>query len=344
MRVMDSHLHLWSPDVLEYAWLEGPLAFEFAALELQTSRVAGATGEAAVFVQAECVPEQFLDEVRWVSGLAASAGVHAIVAGARLDRGGDTLQHLQALARYPLVRGVRHLLQDEPAGTAMSETFLDGARVLAQRGWTFDACVRADQLPDVRALADALPDLRIALDHMGKPSVGTASEPTVPSAEWARNLDDLAQRPNVFCKLSGLPAEAGGDWSADQMRPFLDAAAAAFGPERLMWGSDWPVSAIGPAEPGDPHAPADGAPTYQYTARSRWAHVVADWARDRDHDVDAILWANAARFYGIDSRAGGRGLRAVSDVVERERALDDIDLLADRTPRRGFFARLFRWE
>ncbi|WP_341977283.1 amidohydrolase family protein [Microbacterium sp. LTA6] len=307
MRVLDSHLHLWRPDLLEYTWLEGPLAFEFAALELEHARIEGATEVGAVFVQAECVEAQFLDEVRWVTGLAREAGVKAIVAGARLDEGASTTAHLEALAEFGLVVGVRHLLQGERDGLAATPAFIAGARALAAREWTFDACVRAAQLPDITALAAAVPELRVVLDHVGKPAVGMASAPLAPSAQWVSDLTALAQHPNVYCKLSGLPGEAGGDWDAAQVAPFLDAAAAAFGPERLMWGSDWPVSVIGPAEPGDPHAPADGAPTYQPTARTRWAQTVVAWATSRGHDVDAILWANAARFYGIDSapRRGG---------------------------------------
>lgn len=300
MRVLDSHLHLWDPEVLDYPWLEGPLAFLFGETELDHARIGGASQEGAVFVQADCVQEQYLDEVRWVTALAPKTGVRGIVAGARLDRGAETAAHLAALAEHELVVGVRHLLQGEPAGLAVSAGFLAGARELAARGWTFDACVRgARQLADVAGLARSVPDLRIVLDHLGKPAIGTAGAPIAPGEEWLTGIAELARHQRVHCKLSGLPAEAGGDWSAAQVGPFLDAVADAFGPERLMWGSDWPVSVIGPAEPGDPHAPEDGSPTYQYTARTRWAEAVAEWASRRGFDVDAILWGNARRFYAI---------------------------------------------
>ena len=80
------------------------------------------------------------------------------------------------------------------------------------------------------------------------------------------------------------------------------AAADAFGVERLLWGSDWPVSVIGPPEAGDPYANDDGAPMYQPTARSRWADAVIAWADRRGHDVDAILWRNAEEFYRVGER------------------------------------------
>ncbi len=303
MRVLDSHLHLWSPSTLTYTWLEGPLAWEFAALEIEHSPIDVATVEKSVFVQAGTIEDDFLAEVRWVVEQADEVGVVGIVAGARLDRGTDTTAHLEGLAAEPLVVGVRHDLQIEPDGLAVSAAFVTGARELAARGWTFDACVRAAQLPEIARLAGAVPELRIVLDHLGKPEVGTADAPVVPTMEWVRDLDDLARHPNTWCKLSGLPAEAGGDWSAEQLHPFLDAAADAFGVEQLMWGSDWPVSVIGPAEEGDPYAPEDGSPTYQPTARSRWADAVIAWAERRGHDVDAIMWRNAEAFYRVGRRS-----------------------------------------
>lgn len=299
MRILDSHLHLWDPALLRYAWLEGALAWRFAERELEHAPLDAAAEERSVFIQAECAEEQFLDEVEWVEGIAARVGVVGIVAGARLDRGTDTTMQLEGLAAHPLVVGVRHNLQQEDDGVAVSAEFVTGAREVAARGWSFDACISATQLPDVARLAGAIPDLRIVLDHLGKPEVGTADAPIAPSTEWVRDLDEFARHPLAFGKLSGLPAESKGNWSARQLEPFLDVAAEAFGPDRLMWGSDWPVSVIGPAEAGDPHAPEDGADTYQPTARSRWADAVISWAERRGHDVDAIMSANAERFYRV---------------------------------------------
>lgn len=313
MRVLDSHLHLWDPEVLHYTWLEGPLAWRFADTEIEHSRVSRATTETAVFVQAETVEDDFLDEVRWVAGQASAIGVVGIVAGVRLDRGTDTTAHLEGLEAEPLVVGVRHILQGEDDGAAGTAAFVTGAREVAARGWTFDACIRAAQLPEVSRLAAAVPELRIVLDHLGKPAVGTAEAPVAPTPEWVRDIDDLARHPLAYCKLSGLPAEAGGDWSREQLEPFLDAAADSFGVDRLMWGSDWPVSVIGPAEADDPHAPDDGSAAYQPTARDRWAEVVIAWAEDRGHDVDAILWRNATEFYRIGER------RAIPDAEDQPR-------------------------
>lgn len=300
MRVLDSHLHLWDDDVLTYTWLKGAYAFRFADTELEHARLPGAHREECVFVQAETVADDYLGEVRWVESMADRLGIVGIVAGAHLHRGVDTVTHLEELVSHPLVVGVRHNLQDDADGLAMSSAFVMGAREVAARLLSFDVCVRAEQLPDIARLAGAVPDLRMVLDHLGKPAVGTADAPLGPTAEWVRDLEEVAKHPETFCKLSGLPAEAGGAWSAEQLVPFLDAAADAFGADRLMWGSDWPVSAVGPAEEGDPHALADGSATYQYTARSRWADAVTTWAAARGHDVEAIMWGTARAFYRLD--------------------------------------------
>lgn len=285
MRVVDSHLHLWDPWELEYGWLEGAMAGRFAEEELFEEQLPGVAEEVAIFVQAETVERAFIDEVSWVEEIADAAGVVAIVAGARLDRGADTAEHLERLAAHERVVGVRHLLQAERAGLAASARFIEGARLVAARGWTFDACVHAHQISDVTALAETVPELRIVLDHLGKPAIGTAEAPLRPSAEWLRDLHALGRQPRAHVKLSGLPAETGGDWTDAQVIPFLDAALEAFGAERLLWGSDWPVSSVDTA--------------YRTGSRARWFHTVAGWATSRGIASDALFWSTPLAFYGI---------------------------------------------
>ena len=278
MRAVDAHLHLWDPELLEYAWLTGSLLRPFGPDELDAALAGIPDAPGFVFVQAECAPAQSIAEVDWVSSLASRVGVRGIVARAPLEDPAETDRHLAAYAERPIVVGVRRLLQSEPDGFAARPGFRAAAQAVASAGLTFDACVQAHQLPDVVALADAVPDLTIVLDHLGKPAVGSA-DAAAPAAgtPWASALAELAERPNVVCKLSGLPAEARGEWSAAQLRPFLDVALEAFGPERLLFGGDWPVS--GPYD--------------------RWLDTVSAWARDRIGDPDAVLAANAERVYAL---------------------------------------------
>ncbi|MDP3952846.1 amidohydrolase [Microbacterium sp.] len=295
MRVLDSHLHLWDPSLLDYPWLEGPLRARFAQEEIAAAVGAVDDERGFVFVQADCLEAQYLDEIDWVTSLADQVGVRGIVAGARLDRGAETMRHLDAVAGRPLVVGVRHLLQGEADGFAGTPAFRAGAAALADRDLTFDACVRGEaQLSDVLMLVTEMPQLRVVLDHLGKPAVGTATAPEAPSSEWSASMHVLGAHPQVFCKLSGLPAEAGGSWSAEQLEPFFDIALSAFGPERLMVGSDWPVSAVTASGWNG----GDGA-ALDAGAFGAWTDAVASWATARHLDVDAIMWRNAERFYRV---------------------------------------------
>lgn len=281
MRVLDSHLHLWDPAVLDFDWLEGRLLQRFGPAELAGAVAEGPSADARafVFVQAEPAIDQSLAEVDWVSDLATEVGVVGIVARASIEHGAAVEAELAQLRARPLVVGVRRLLQGEALGFAASTSFIEGARAVAAAGLSFDACVLAPQLPDVIALADAVPDLAIVLDHLGKPPIGTAASPSAPAATpWLEAVTKLAERPNVVCKLSGLPAESSDGWTPAQVTPYLDAVLEAFGSDRLLFGGDWPVS-------------------WPYAS---WLGFVAGWLADRAPDAaDAVLWRNAERVYGL---------------------------------------------
>lgn len=280
MRVVDTHLHLWDPAILDYAWLEGDLAARFGPDELRAATADTADDLSFVFVQADCAPEQGLAEARWVAALADELDIRGIVAYAPLERGARVAEWLDALGAEPLVVGVRRLLQGAPAGFARTPAFVAGARELAARSLVFDACVRADGIADVAALADAVPELVIVLDHLGKPPVGGAAAPRLPhETPWLADIRALAERPGVRAKISGLPAESQGAWDAAHLAPFLDAALEAFGADRLVFGSDWPVS-----ERADP---------------ARWRDAVAAWATDRlsPEGADAVMCGTAQTLY-----------------------------------------------
>ncbi|MBO1741849.1 amidohydrolase [Leifsonia sp. TF02-11] len=280
MRVIDGHLHLWDPAVLSYPWLAGPLLRPFGPDELDLALAHSPAAERGfVFVQAECVPEQAVAEVDWVASLADRVPLRGIVARATLEDPAAMDELLPRFAARPLVVGVRRPLEGEADDFCIRPTFIRSAQTVAAAGLAFDACVRPRQLPRVGALADAVPDLAIVLDHLGKPEVDAAAD----VAPWARELRELARRPNVSCKLSGLPAQvresAGCDVSAALMRPLLDVALDAFGPDRLLFGSDWPVSR-------------------EY---GRWFEIVRSWLTGAvdAHHVDAVLAGNAERVYRL---------------------------------------------
>ena len=146
------------------------------------------------------------------------------------------------LRRRPLIRGVRHLIQGEAdPGFCVRPEFVAGVRALGEIGLSFDLCIRNHQLPPARELVARCPGTAFVLDHAGKPDIRKARvEP------WRDDLARLAALPNVTCKLSGLIAEADPTaWTIDGLRPYADHVLACFGPDRVAFGSDWPVVKLG---------------------------------------------------------------------------------------------------
>lgn len=238
--VIDSHVHVWDPRRFDYPWLAGLPGLDRPMLP-QDVDTGGGRAVGAVFVQADCTPAGAIDEARWVAGL-DWPGLRGIVAAARVDDAAALAGHLDALAEVPGVVGVRHLLQGEPDAVVTGRPLRRGLSMLAERGLTFDACVRHGQLAALATLLRAVPDARVVLDHLGKPPVDAGIDSEA-GRNWAANIDAVAAIDGVAVKVSGLAAEAGGTDALERNAgPFIRHAVEAFGAERAMLGSDWPVS------------------------------------------------------------------------------------------------------
>ena len=237
-RVVDAHVHFWDPQVLHYPWLNetpslcrafGPTDYE----ELHAGAVS-----AAVFVEANCHPDETLDEVRFVEGIAdANPSIAGIVAYLGIGNSRETFDTLERLAERPRVVGMRHNIQGHAPGYCTTTAFVDAARALGRRGLPFDLCITASQLEDARTLVARCPDTLFVLDHCGKPAIRhDAFDP------WAADLERLARHDNVACKLSGLLTEARDDQRNDRViLPYAEHALRCFGDSRMLYGSDWPV-------------------------------------------------------------------------------------------------------
>jgi L-fuconolactonase len=294
VKTIDSHLHVWDPSRFRYEWLDDlpPLNRGYGFDELRAEQQGGTAApnpaapntdapDGYVFVQADCSAEQSYDEAAWVSELAATEPIVGIVAAASLESGDAVAPALERLRELPLVVGVRRLLQQEPLGFALGDGFLAGARALAAAGLSFDAGVTHRHLPDVVALVDAVPDLVVVLDHFGKPDVASADPAAF--AAWRNDLAQLASRPAVSCKFSGLPPQAGTpDWTAKQFTPYFDTALEFFGADRCLFGSDWPASSL-------------------QTGYTRWLDFVREWAAPLSEDERiAIFSGTATSVYRLD--------------------------------------------
>jgi L-fuconolactonase len=241
--IVDSHIHFWDPKYLRRPWLAGEPAINTPHLpaDLQTA-AAGVDLQGIVFVETDVHPDDRLPEVTWIGELAEAAPrIQAIVASAPMEAGPASIRpHLDVLARYPLVRGIRRLIQGEPAGFCTDPAFIAAVKLLPEYGLSFDICIKHSQMEDAIRLVTACPAVFFILDHFGKPDVKQGLlDP------WREQLRTLAGFPNVVCKISGLATEADRQhWSREQLKPYIDHAVDTFGIDRVLYGGDWPVSTL----------------------------------------------------------------------------------------------------
>ena len=239
--MIDTHLHLWNPAKLRYPWLGGfpPLNREFALEEYR----AASNGEipASVFVECASGPDSYFEEARWALDFASDpssriAGVVASVWPEREDFPGLLL----ALSRHPKLKGLRRVLHTEPDALSQSSLFRKNVASLAEHHLTFDLCVLERQLPVAIELVDACSGTQFVLDHCGVPDIGADSP-----GFWNDQIRELAKRPNVACKVSGLLLYAGeSQRTAPGILPWFALVVEAFGWDRILWGGDWPVCTL----------------------------------------------------------------------------------------------------
>lgn len=237
--LVDAHHHLWDPARREYPWLAaGALAPIRRAHTLEELRRETADEARTVLVQTV----SDLDETReFLATAAGSGGLIAGVVGWVDLTAPDVADQLAALREGPggeLLVGIRHQVQDEPDPEwLLRPEVAAGLRAVAAAGLAYDLLVPAPQLPVARQVVERLPELRWVLDHAAKPPI--ASGVLLP---WADDLRKLAALPQVACKLSGLVTEARwDDWSPAGIAPYAEVILDAFGADRVMYGSDWPV-------------------------------------------------------------------------------------------------------
>jgi len=236
--VIDSHQHFWHYDAARYGWIDEPLAAlrrDFLPEDLLP--LLGDEGvDGTIAVQAR----QDDEETAWLLDLASRHSFIRGVVGWVDLQAADVETRVERLAATPRLVGLRHVVQAEPDGFLHRPAFRRGVAAVERCDLVYDILIRARQLPEAIRFAAAFARQRFVLDHLGKPDVRGGE-----LQEWRRRLEELAQLPHVWCKLSGLVTEA--DWRAwtpALLRPYLDAALDAFGPARVMIGSDWPVCTV----------------------------------------------------------------------------------------------------
>lgn len=272
--IIDAHQHFWRIARGDYDWMTDEVAAirrDMLPADLEPlARAAGVSG--TVLVQAAPT----LEETLFLLDLADRTPLVRAVVG-WIDLTGDVGAQLSRIA-HPALRGIRPMLQDiADTDWILQDRVIDGLRQVADAGLRMDALITPRHLPAIDALARRLPDLPIVVDHCAKPVFDGAD----PGQEWRQGMTALATHPQIFCKLSGLANEYGPGWSADTLRPVFDHVLAAFGPARLIWGSDWPVLELAGSHAG-----------WLATAQELTAALP-------EPDRARIFGRTAARFYGL---------------------------------------------
>lgn len=242
--IVDAHHHMWDLKIRAQEWLRAPELkpiwrdFPFDELEPEARAM---DVEKTILVQV--APST--DETREFLAFAACTPLIGGVVGWTDLLAEDPAGQLEALRAAPgghMLRGIRHLVQDEPDPDWLTRIDVQrGLRAIADAGLPYDLLVRPPQAAAALEVVRAIPELTFVLDHLGKPPISDTTR-SHPDPAWATWLRNLAAEPNVVCKLSGLVTEADWNtWTVADLKPYTDTAIEAFGPDRLMFGSDWPV-------------------------------------------------------------------------------------------------------
>jgi L-fuconolactonase len=275
---IDAHHHFWKYSALEYGWIDDAMKVirrNFLPADLK-KEVDDAGVDGVITVQAR----QTLEETRWLLSLAAQNDfIKGVVGWVPLT---DSLAYrdLESFAQNPRLCAVRHLVQSEPDGFLLRKDFNNGVSILRKLDLAYDLLILERQLPEAIVFVDQHPQQVFVLDHLAKPRIKEQMlDP------WRRDLQELARREHVFCKVSGLVTEADfATWNEGQLRPYFEIALESFGPSRLMFGTDWPVCLA--------------ACSYR-----RWYDAVSGFAFALSADERAdIFGGTAERAYGLQQQ------------------------------------------
>ncbi|MEI8386997.1 MAG: amidohydrolase family protein [Verrucomicrobiota bacterium] len=273
---IDSHHHFWRYDPVEYGWIDEAMRVirrDFLPEDLR-AEIARAGIEGVVSVQAS----QSLAETQWLLELAdRNDFIKGVVGWVELSSS-QVGEDLERFAANPKFKSVRHVIQGEPDDSfILRGDFNRGIRELNKFSLAYDILILERHLPQTIRFVDAHPDQVFVLDHIAKPRIrDSAFEP------WNTNIRELARRPNVYCKVSGVVTEADyATWTAALLKPYFDTVLEAFGPGRLMFGSDWPVCLV--------------ACDY-----ARWHQLVSEWVAGlAPQEQSRILGGTAVEVYKL---------------------------------------------
>jgi predicted TIM-barrel fold metal-dependent hydrolase len=281
IRIVDTHQHLWDLKKFRLPWVtkDSPLNRSYVP-EDYAKAVEGLNVVKAVYMEVDVDVAQQQAEADYLIELCKSGATPTVAAVVSGRPNIDKFKHYVTPFRdSKYIKGIRQVLHGEstPAGYCTTNAFIAGIRLLGELGLSFDLCMRSSELPDATKLIDACPDTRFILDHCGNESVQKKDH-----SQWQKDIAELAKRKNVVGKISGIVASAKpGAWSADDLAPVINHTLSVFGPDRVMFGGDWPVCTL--------------AATYK-----QWVDALKEIVKERPQaEQEKLFHDNAVRFYGL---------------------------------------------
>ena len=274
---VDAHHHVWDLARGDYGWLTPDLAIH---RDYMLADFRPLLGDIAATVLVQAAPTEA--ETAFLLDVAARSDnlVRGVVGWADLAAP-DAPARIAALSRNGTLKGLRPMLQDiTDTAWILRSNVRPALQAMAQHGLRFDALIRPRHLPMMLELAASHPNLLIVIDHGAKPAIAQGT-----FQPWAKDIARVARDTEAFCKLSGLVTEAASDWRVDDLRRYVDHLIDCFGPQRLMWGSDWPVVVLG-------------------GGHTAWCAASQELLRGLDEaSRDAIFGDTACTFYSLDTPA-----------------------------------------
>ena len=277
--IIDTHQHLWDRKKFRLSWIKKGSSLDRNFLPADYAAASKGLGIVqAVYLEVDVDPAQQQAEADWVVALCKkgdSVTRAAVISGR--PAGDGFVKYIRPFKGSAFVKGLRQVLHGPgtPAGYCLQKKFVAGIRLLGELGLHFELCMRHGELPDAVKLVDACPRTRFVLDHCGNPDL-------VKHEKWKKDLAELARRKNVVGKVSGIVASAPpGKWKADDLAPVVNHTLDTFGPDRVMFGGDWPVC-LGSA------------------TLAQWVEALKQIVASRKAEQQRKLFHdNAVRFYGL---------------------------------------------
>jgi L-fuconolactonase len=287
--IVDTHQHLWDLTQFKLAWFdpktpEGKILGHNFTPKEYAEATKGLNVVKAVYMEVDVVPEQQQKEADYVIELCKRGDTPTCAAVVSGRPNSEVFaKWANQFKGHKYVKGIRQVLhvKETPAGFCLDDKFVRGIQLLGELGLSFDLCVRPAELPDFVKLVDRCPDTRFILDHCGNANIKhTPAE----REKWKKDMTEIAKRKNLIGKVSGFiaTAPARGKWTLDDLAPIVNHTLDAFGPDRVIYGGDWPVCLLGVEEYAD------------------WATALQTIVKGRPEEQQKKLFHdNAVKFYGL---------------------------------------------